>query len=116
MISAVERSGNILSIQLNRPAKKNAMTSSMYVTIAELLDAAATDDQYGSCSGMAQEIRSALATISRTRTSRCECALTRPRKCFRHVGSGAGFPQSCTPPVVRCGVLTPTAIDGTRHQ
>jgi enoyl-CoA hydratase/carnithine racemase len=42
---AVERSGNILSIQLNRPAKKNAMTSSMYVTIAELLDAAATDDQ-----------------------------------------------------------------------
>jgi enoyl-CoA hydratase/carnithine racemase len=42
---AVERSGNLLSIQLNRPAKKNAMTSSMYVTIAELLDAAATDDQ-----------------------------------------------------------------------
>jgi enoyl-CoA hydratase/carnithine racemase len=42
---AVERSGNILSIQLNRPAKKNAMTSSMYITIAELLDAAATDDQ-----------------------------------------------------------------------
>ena len=42
---AVERSGSILSIKLNRPAKKNAMTSSMYVTIAELLDAAATDDQ-----------------------------------------------------------------------
>jgi enoyl-CoA hydratase/carnithine racemase len=42
---AVERSGSILSIQLNRPTKKNAMTSSMYVTIAELLDAAATDDQ-----------------------------------------------------------------------
>src|SRR5713226_7522890 len=42
---AVARSGNIQSIQLNRPAKKNAMTSSMYVTIAELLDAAATDDQ-----------------------------------------------------------------------
>jgi enoyl-CoA hydratase/carnithine racemase len=41
----VERSGSILSIQLNRPAKKNAMTSSMYVTIADLLDAAATDDQ-----------------------------------------------------------------------
>src|SRR6266540_6092197 len=42
---AVERSGNILSIQLNRPAKKNAMTSSMYITIADLIDAAATDDQ-----------------------------------------------------------------------
>ena len=42
---AAERSGNILSIQLNRPAKKNAMTSSMYITMAELLDGAAKDDQ-----------------------------------------------------------------------
>ena len=33
----VERSGNVLSVQLNRPAKKNAMTSSMYITLAELL-------------------------------------------------------------------------------
>lgn len=40
-----ERSGNILSIQLNRPAKKNAMTSSMYVTMADLLNGAAKDDQ-----------------------------------------------------------------------
>jgi enoyl-CoA hydratase/carnithine racemase len=40
-----ERSGNILSIQLNRPAKKNAMTSSMYTTMAELLNGAAKDDQ-----------------------------------------------------------------------
>jgi len=40
-----ERSGNILSIQLNRPTKKNAMTSSMYVTMAELLNGAAKDDQ-----------------------------------------------------------------------
>jgi enoyl-CoA hydratase/carnithine racemase len=40
-----ERSGNILSIQLNRPAKKNAMTSSMYIEMAELLDGAAKDDQ-----------------------------------------------------------------------
>jgi len=40
-----ERAGNILSIQLNRPAKKNAMTSSMYVTMAELLNGAAKDDQ-----------------------------------------------------------------------
>src|SRR6267142_7230524 len=42
---AVARSGNVLDILLNRPAKKNAMTSSMYITIAELLAAAATDDQ-----------------------------------------------------------------------
>src|ERR1700758_3206120 len=40
-----ERSGNILRIQLNRPAKKNAMTSSMYITMAELLEDAAKDDQ-----------------------------------------------------------------------
>jgi enoyl-CoA hydratase/carnithine racemase len=40
-----ERSGSILEIQLNRPAKKNAMTSSMYVTMADLLDGAAKDDQ-----------------------------------------------------------------------
>src|ERR1700757_4724755 len=40
-----ERSGNILSIQLNRPAKKNAMTLSMYITMAELLNGAAKDDQ-----------------------------------------------------------------------
>jgi enoyl-CoA hydratase/carnithine racemase len=40
-----ERSGNILRIQLNRPTKKNAMTSSMYITMAELLNGAAKDDQ-----------------------------------------------------------------------
>jgi enoyl-CoA hydratase/carnithine racemase len=40
-----ERSGNILRIQLNRPEKKNAMTSNMYVTIADLLNGAAGDDR-----------------------------------------------------------------------
>ena len=40
-----ERSGSILRIQFNRPARKNAMTSSMYVTMAELLNAAVKDDQ-----------------------------------------------------------------------
>jgi enoyl-CoA hydratase/carnithine racemase len=40
-----ERTGNILSIQLNRPGKKNAMTLSMYSTMAELLNGAAKDDQ-----------------------------------------------------------------------
>jgi enoyl-CoA hydratase/carnithine racemase len=39
------RSGKLLSIQLNRPAKKNAMTSSMYIEMAELFDGAAKDDQ-----------------------------------------------------------------------
>jgi enoyl-CoA hydratase/carnithine racemase len=40
-----ERSGSILRIQLNRPDKKNAMTSSMYVTLADLLNDAARDEQ-----------------------------------------------------------------------
>jgi enoyl-CoA hydratase/carnithine racemase len=39
-----ERSGSILRVQLNRPAKKNAMTSAMYDTIADLLNAATKDD------------------------------------------------------------------------
>jgi len=38
-----ERSGSILRVQLNRPAKKNAMTMSMYVTLADLLNDAAKD-------------------------------------------------------------------------
>src|SRR5207248_564420 len=40
-----ERSGHILRIQLNRPEKKNAMTSAMYITLANLLNDAAKDDQ-----------------------------------------------------------------------
>src|SRR5712691_3757788 len=40
-----ERSGNIFRIQLNRPAKKNSMTSAMYITLADLFNAAAKDDQ-----------------------------------------------------------------------
>lgn len=40
-----EQTGNILTIQLNRPAKKNAMTLSMYITMADLLNDAAKDDQ-----------------------------------------------------------------------
>src|ERR1700739_107648 len=39
-----ERSGSILRIQLNRPSKKNAMTSAMYNTIADLLNNEAKDN------------------------------------------------------------------------
>jgi enoyl-CoA hydratase/carnithine racemase len=39
-----ERSGSILRIQFNRPAKKNAMTSAMYITMADVINAAAQDD------------------------------------------------------------------------
>jgi enoyl-CoA hydratase/carnithine racemase len=40
-----ERSGSILRIQFNRPSMKNAMTSAMYIALADLLNAAAKDDQ-----------------------------------------------------------------------
>src|SRR5881296_1021917 len=40
-----ERSESILRIQFNRPAKKNAMSASMYVTFADLLDGAAKEDR-----------------------------------------------------------------------
>jgi len=40
-----ELSESILRIQLNRPGKKNALTSSMYTTIADLLNSAAKDDR-----------------------------------------------------------------------
>jgi enoyl-CoA hydratase/carnithine racemase len=39
-----ERSGSIIRIQLNRPARKNAMTASMYMRLAGLLDDAAKDE------------------------------------------------------------------------
>ena len=31
---STERSGSILRVQLNRPTRKNAMTSSMYTSLA----------------------------------------------------------------------------------
>ena len=40
-----ERSGSVLRVELNRPTKKNAMTSSMYVTLADVFNGAAKDDQ-----------------------------------------------------------------------
>ena len=40
-----ERSGDILRIELNRPARKNAMTSAMYITLAGLFDSAAKDNE-----------------------------------------------------------------------
>ena len=39
-----ERSGSILRIEFNRPAKKNAMTAAMYIGLADLLNDAAKDD------------------------------------------------------------------------
>ena len=39
-----ERSGSILRVQLNRPAKRNAMTSVMYLSLADIFNEAATDE------------------------------------------------------------------------
>jgi enoyl-CoA hydratase/carnithine racemase len=38
------QSGSILRVQLNRPTKRNAMTSAMYVALADILNQAAIDD------------------------------------------------------------------------
>jgi enoyl-CoA hydratase/carnithine racemase len=38
-----ERTGGILRVRLNRPAKKNAMTSAMYVGLADIFNEAARD-------------------------------------------------------------------------
>lgn len=40
-----ERSGSILRVTVNRPAKKNAMTSAMYIAMADALNEAAKDDE-----------------------------------------------------------------------
>src|SRR3954454_7509235 len=40
-----ERSGSILRGELNRPTKRNAMTSSMYATLADVFNYAATDER-----------------------------------------------------------------------
>ena len=40
-----ERSGNILRVELNRPAKRNAMTSRMYEALADIFNEAAKDER-----------------------------------------------------------------------
>src|ERR1700726_1893264 len=40
-----ERSGSILRVELNRPAKRNAMTSAMYLALADIFNGAAKDEQ-----------------------------------------------------------------------
>jgi enoyl-CoA hydratase/carnithine racemase len=42
-----ERSGSILRVELNRPAKKNAMTSRMYEALADIFNEAAKDERTG---------------------------------------------------------------------
>jgi len=60
-----EQSGSILRVQLNRPAKRNAMTSNMYAFLADVFHEAANDERTASCSGMAREILFVRAMTSR---------------------------------------------------
>jgi 1,4-dihydroxy-2-naphthoyl-CoA synthase len=60
-----ERSEGILRVELNRPKKRNAMTSSMYGRSRMSSTRRPRTSARVSCSGMAQEIRSAPATIWR---------------------------------------------------
>ena len=40
-----EQKGSILRVELNRPAKRNAMTSSMYAALADIFNYAAKDER-----------------------------------------------------------------------
>jgi enoyl-CoA hydratase/carnithine racemase len=42
-----ERSGGILRVALNRPAKKNALTAAMYTSLAEIFGDAGKDEAVG---------------------------------------------------------------------
>src|SRR6266403_5288488 len=42
---ATEHAGSILRVQLNRPTKRNAMTSAMYVALAGIFNEAANDEK-----------------------------------------------------------------------
>ena len=44
-----ERSGGVLRVQLNRPAKKNALTSRMYVILADTFTQAGKDEGTPCC-------------------------------------------------------------------
>ena len=60
-----EHVGSILRSSSTVPRRTNAMTSAMYVTLAELLNARRRMTRtLASCSGMAREIRSVRATTS----------------------------------------------------
>jgi enoyl-CoA hydratase/carnithine racemase len=60
-----ERSGSILRVELNRPAKKNAMTSAMYASLAKVFEDAGKDERTRVVLWYGAGIRSLLATISK---------------------------------------------------
>jgi hypothetical protein len=61
-----ELSGSILRVELNRPKKRNAMTSGMYVALANISTTRPRTKVHVQCSGMAREIPSVPATMLRT--------------------------------------------------
>ena len=61
-----EQNGSILRVELNRPTKRNAMTSSMYFALADVFNDAAKDEHTRVVLWHGAGDRSAPATISRT--------------------------------------------------
>ena len=44
-----EQSGGVLTLTINRPEKKNALTRAMYQALADGIDGAATDPTSAAC-------------------------------------------------------------------
>jgi hypothetical protein len=89
--------GSILRIQLNRPAKRNATTSVMYVALTDILNNA-KDENSASCSGMAPTIHSARKPDNGGRTG----VVRVPPLAFRDLDSfGTGFCRGLLRPDVR---------------
>jgi len=63
--TVTEHAGSVLRVQFNRPTKRNAMASAMYVALAGIFNEAANDENTRASSGTARGIRSARVTISR---------------------------------------------------
>jgi enoyl-CoA hydratase/carnithine racemase len=84
-----DRSQSILRVELNRPAKTNAMTSRMYVMLADIFNEAAKDDGTSVVSGTAQETLSAPATISRI-----FCRILQDQKSLHSLNSKMRWPIS----------------------
>ena len=52
-----EELGSILRVQLNRPTKRNAMTSAMYVALARIFNQAANDENIQVVLGLSAETK-----------------------------------------------------------
>jgi enoyl-CoA hydratase/carnithine racemase len=63
--TVTEHAGSVLRVQFNRPTKRNAMASAMYVALAGIFNEAANDENTRVVLWHGAGIRSARVTISR---------------------------------------------------